>query len=273
MGGLASGARHALSERLLGSQNRPAGIAVRSREMAARLAAILVTLLAALVLTPASSLADGDPASDVLLGENVFYPYTPPVSTATQNALNAQTAAARQAGFPLKVALIASPVDLGVIPEVFGKPQAYANFLDQEISFYGRQPLLVVMAAGYGVQGMSATTAAAVRSLPKPAGRASEDLAKAAITAVGKLASAAGHPIKSSSSGSASSSGGSSSRTILLIALVLAALATAGVLMVLRHRETRSRRSQRRGGLRLSPSDGDRRVAREAPRRRRPPHR
>ena len=33
------------------------------------------------------------------------------------------------------------------------KPQQYAMFLDQEISFNGKQPLLVVMAAGYGSAG------------------------------------------------------------------------------------------------------------------------
>ena len=70
-----------------------------------------------------------------------------------QPTLNAETAAAKRAGFPIKVALIASPVDLGVIPDLFGKPQQYADFLDQEISFQGKQPLLVVMAAGYGVAG------------------------------------------------------------------------------------------------------------------------
>ncbi len=241
--------------------------------MAARLAVILATALAAIALGSSAARADGDPASDVLLGENVFYPYTPPVSAATQNALNAETAAAREAGFPIKIALIASPVDLGVIPEVFGKPQAYANFLDREISFQGPQPLLVVMAAGYGVQGMKATTAAAVRSLRKPAGGASNDLAKAAITAVGSLASAAGHPVKGGSAGSSSKAGGGSSRTILLIVLALGAVATAGALVMLRRREIRGRRSHNRRGLRLSPSDGGRRVAREAPRRRRPPRR
>ena len=123
--------------------------------MAIRLASIVCALLVAAMLVPAAALADGDPASDVLLGQNVFYPYQPPVSKSVAATLNAETAAAKRAGFPLKVALIASPVDLGVIPDLFGKPQKYADFLDQEISFQGKQPLLVVMAAGYGVQGLS----------------------------------------------------------------------------------------------------------------------
>src|SRR5271163_1216609 len=122
--------------------------------MPVRLAPLLVLFaLLAPTLGPAAARADGDPASDVLLGQNVFYPYTPAVSPAIQKTLDAETTAASRAKFPIKVALIASPVDLGVIPDLFGKPQKYADFLDQEISFQTKQPLLVVMSAGYGVEG------------------------------------------------------------------------------------------------------------------------
>ena len=130
-----------------------------------KLTSIATTVLAAAALIPASALADGDPASDVLLGENVFYPYTPPVSAALQKTLNTETAAARRAHFPIKVALIASPADLGMIPDLFNKPQKYADFLDQEISFQNKQLLLVVMPAGYGVQGLPATAISATASL------------------------------------------------------------------------------------------------------------
>src|SRR4030088_2524992 len=141
----------------------------RRSRVGAQLAATLVMLVLVLAsLHPASAIADGDPASDVLLGENVFYPYSPPVSATLQKTLNAETAAAAKAHVPIKVALIASPVDLGVIPGVFGKPQAYAQFLDQEISFQKKQPLLVVMSTGYGVQGMSAAATRAAASLSKP---------------------------------------------------------------------------------------------------------
>ena len=92
-----------------------------------RAAATLSALAALRCCGPRAARADGDPASDVLLGENVFYPYAPPVSPALQKTLNAETAAAKAAGFPLKVALIAAPVDLGVIPDLFGKPQQYAD--------------------------------------------------------------------------------------------------------------------------------------------------
>ena len=77
----------------------------------------------------------GDPASNVLLGESVFYPYQPATSRPLRASLNSATAAAAKEHFPLKVALIGSRIDLGIIPQLFGKPQAYARYLDVEISF------------------------------------------------------------------------------------------------------------------------------------------
>jgi len=175
----------------------------------------------------------------VLLGEDVFYPYSPPVSASLERTLNAETAAAAKAKFPIKVALIASPVDLGVIPDLFGKPQQYADFLDQEISFQTRQPLLVVMPAGFGVQGVPAPAKAAVATLAKPAGSTSDALARAALVAVSKLASAAGHPVHGvpgAPGGEGERSGSGSGRTILLVALILAAVGSAGALLAIRRR-------------------------------------
>jgi hypothetical protein len=209
--------------------------------MASRLAGALAAILIALTLVPAAAFADGDPASDVLLGENVFYPYSPPTSAAAQTTLNSETAAATRAGFPIKVALIGSPVDLGVIPDLFGKPQQYADFLDQEISFRGKQPLLVVMAAGYGTQGLNSTAAHLATVLPKPAGRTSTALATAAVGAVAKLAAASGHPLKGVP-GVAGSASGSSSSTVIVVVLALAALGTAAALVALRRRQAASPR-------------------------------
>jgi MYXO-CTERM domain-containing protein len=199
------------------------------------LALALAAVLLIGALTPRGALGDGDPASDVLLGENVFYPYTPPVSPAIQKRLDAVTVAAKRAGFPIKVALIASPVDLGVIPDLFGHPQKYADFLDQEISFQTRQPLLVVMAAGYGVQGVGRAVRDAASALHKPAGMTSTDLAQAAITAVAKLGAAAGHPVQGAPASSTEGSSGSS--TGLVIALAAAAALIAAALVFLRRRQ------------------------------------
>ena len=205
--------------------------------MARRLASLLAAMLLVGAVAPALTLADGDPASDVLLGQNVYYPYSPTVPRAVQSKLGAETAAAKKAGLPIKVALIASPVDLGVIPELFNRPQDYAKFLDKEISFQHTQPLLVVMAAGYGTQGAGARAAAAIGALPKPTGKTSTDLAQAATTAVAKLAAADGHPIKGVPASTSGSSSGGSSTTPLLIGLIVAAVLVAGALILLRRRQ------------------------------------
>jgi hypothetical protein len=205
----------------------------------------------ALPLGSSPARADGDPASDVLLGENVFYPYTPPVSPSLRKALDAEAAAAGRAHFPIKIALIHSPLDLGAVPNLFDKPQQYANFLDQEISFQGRRPLLVVMPDGYGVQGLNAASAAVAGSLAKPGGVASDDLARAGVRAVGALAAAGGYEVgagqKSSPAGS-----GPGATTIVLIALVSAAIAAATIPLARRRREVSLRRhrvpSRRDGG-------------------------
>jgi hypothetical protein len=215
--------------------------------MACRLARILSVVLAAATLgvlcpalSPPAARADGDPASDVLLGEDVFFPYAPQVTAALQHTLNAETAAARKAHAPIKVALIDSPVDLGVIPDLFDKPQQYADFLDQEISFQSKQPLLVVMPAGYGTQGLPAQAASAIAALPKPAGKQSNDLARAAVVAIARLAAAEGHPITGVHGAPSSASSGGGSNSTILVILLAAALVTATALVVItvRRRQT-----------------------------------
>ena len=207
-----------------------------------RLVGLLAALaLAVVALVPALARGDGDPASDVLLGANVFYPYNPPVSSSLQKKLNAETAATAKAHLHLKVALIAGPYDLGVVPQMFGQPQQYADFLDQELRLFlgPHPPLLVVMPAGYGVQGLPRAAISAAASLPKPSGPQSNDLARAAVAALPKLAAAAGHPISpAGGSGSDSGSGGS---TWILIVLAVVALAIAGSVLVARHRLARRR--------------------------------
>ena len=199
--------------------------------MNARAATLLCVLVVALALAPAAAQADGDPASDVLLGQSVFYPYQPPVSGTLQRQLNAETAAAARAHFPIKVALIESRIDLGVITQLFGKPQQYAKFLDQEISYPSPRPLLVVMAGGYGTAGLPRGAQTAVGSLRAPAGAGSNGLAQAAVTAVKTLAGAAGHPL-----GASSGSGVGGPTPYVAIALGAAALATAATLIASRRR-------------------------------------
>ena len=149
--------------------------------------------IATAALTPATALADGDPASDELIGANVFYPFSPPVAADLQKTLNSETAAAHAVHFPIKVALIASPADLGAIPSLFAKPQQYADFLEQEISYLDiRQLVLVVMPNGYGfyrTRGASTSEQSALSRLAPP-GRT---LVASALSAIQRLAAASGH--------------------------------------------------------------------------------
>lgn len=232
--------------------------------MIAHLPRLIVASIVAVMLAPAVARADGDPASDVLLGENVFYPYNPPVSQALQNRINAETAAASRAHFPIKVALIASPVDLGVIPNLFDQPQRYANFLDQEISFQNKQALLVVMPSGYGVQGLPRQATIAAESLTKPTGRQSNDLARAAILAVPKLAAAAGHPINNNLTDAPHASAASNDTMLIAAILALGALATAGTLITIRLRGGSTHRGNRDPNPSRSPAAS---PARRRPRR------
>jgi hypothetical protein len=215
---------------------------VRLRLLAALLALVAgAAALIVVILLVRSALADADPASDILVGSNVFYPYSPPVSADLQNALNAETTAASRVRFPIKVALIDRPPDLGALPVLFDKPQQYATFLDQEFGFLANPhpPLLVVMPDGYGVAGLPPAATAAARALPKPAGNQVNDLARAAIVGVRRLAAAAGHilpRITTSADG-----GGANSRPLIIGAVVVGALATAAAVIATRRRRSLGR--------------------------------
>jgi hypothetical protein len=201
--------------------------------MPVRILRTATALLAVALLTPVLAGADGDPASDTLLAQNVFYPYSPTVSPSLQRTLDGETSAATHAHFPIKVAIIASQLDLGVIPQLFHQPQTYAEFLEQEISYQHKQFLLVVMPSGYGVQGLGSAATLAAGSLAKPAGSRTDDLVHAAIVAVPKLAAAAGHPI---GRGVTSGSAGSGSTALIVAILALAATGTAALVIVIRRR-------------------------------------
>jgi hypothetical protein len=200
----------------------------------------LIAIAGALLLPASAALADADPASDVLVSSSVFFPYSKPVSSELQKTLNAETEAARRAHFPIKVALIGAPLDLGGLPSLFGMPQQYAKFLDQELAFNGKPPLLVVMPAGTGVAGLSPAASAAADALPKPAAKTSDDLARVAVAAIRKLATAARHPLGTISA--PSGGGGGSVFDDLAFGLVAAAAVLAAAnIIAFRRRQARSR--------------------------------
>jgi len=157
--------------------------------MPARTLVLAVLACLVLVATSAPARADGDPASDVLYTQDVFLPYARPSADVTDALQRQVDAVWSSKGARVKVAVIQSPTDLGSIPSLFGKPADYASFLGQELTLVYRGPLLVVMAAGFGVYDHDRSTAGELRVLAglKVGGSSSDDLTKAAATAVDRL--------------------------------------------------------------------------------------
>jgi hypothetical protein len=197
----------------------------------------LVLLAAAALAGPLSiALADVDPASDVLLLQNVFVPYHPKVCSELKDQLRSLTDKARGAGFPVKVALIGSKDDLGGAPQFYGDPPGYAKFLGQELGVFGPDvgknlnatPLMVVMPQGFGTYQVDKNAAAAAKTVSVPRKDDPNALARAVILALPKVATAAGHKLDSVKPASGCSKGGTS---FLVYLAPIALLLAAGVLL------------------------------------------
>jgi hypothetical protein len=151
------------------------------------LAAVAVT---AALLAPASR-ADGDPASDTLLNQSVFFPYTAPTQSA-QSALQQVVDRVYARGNRIKVAVIYDQTDLGAIPSLFDHPADYAHLLGVELGLWYVGPVLVVMPAGFGIYDGGRSTAAeeaVLRSLHADASNP-DDLTQSATDAVQHLMAA-----------------------------------------------------------------------------------
>ena len=180
--------------------------------------------------------ADADPASDVLPVQNVFVPYQPRISSSMQATLRGVTSAAAKAGFPIKIAIIATAQDLGGVPDFFNKPGPYARFLGSEISFTKPQPLLVVMPSGLGTSKVPPKAAAAISGMT--VGSGADGMAQTAVKAVEKMAAATGHKLgsfKGSGGG-----GGSSTALIFVGPLILLVL----VLVIVSYRRMGAEESE-----------------------------
>jgi hypothetical protein len=135
--------------------------------------------------------ADGDPASDVLITADTYVPFQG-VPKRSISQLNAAVAAVYKGRYRIKVAVIATKIDLGSVPSLFNKPQAYAKFLGQEIATAYVGPLLIVMPAGLGIYDGGRSTATESRVLKKLRVdvRTPDALTQLATTAVQKLRAA-----------------------------------------------------------------------------------
>ena len=197
----------------------------------------VLAVAAVLALTPGVASADGDPASDVLLLQDAYLPYAPGVPGPLGRTITTLLKTTRKAGFPLKLAIIADPKDLGAVPQFFGKPQQYAPFLQSEISFNSKRPLLVVMPAGYGAAALPKGSETGLQGLDPPKSGSGEDLGRSAIAAIVKLSAAAGHPVPTPKLPAAKGGGGGSTSPLIVFGVPVALLALGGVLAALRRRQ------------------------------------
>jgi hypothetical protein len=156
----------------------------------------------ALLVVPAAQ-ANGDPASDVLITQQVFIPFEAPISKSASEDLTKTLAAANKRGYTIRVAVIAFTGDLGTAVSLWRHPQAYAKFLGSELAFAYSNRLLVAMPAGFGVYHGKKPVAQEQRVLAKlEAGKTPTALTESAAQAVRALAAEQGIVLPKVSSGS-----------------------------------------------------------------------
>jgi hypothetical protein len=153
---------------------------------------LLVAAAAALVAVPAAH-ANGDPASDVLITNQVYIGPEVPISNGDRDALTETVAAANERGYPIRVALIPFTSDLGTAVSLWGHPQSYAKFLGSELAFAYTKRLLITMPSGFGIYHGRKPLAKEQRVLERiPPGKTPGGLAQSTSRAVRTLAATEG---------------------------------------------------------------------------------
>jgi hypothetical protein len=167
-----------------------------------RRAALLAALAVGLLAVPAAQ-ANGDPASDILITEQVFLPFEAPISKSASDELTKTVAAANKRGYTIRVAVIAFTGDLGTAVSLWRHPQDYAKFLGSELAFSYSNRLLVAMPSGFGFYHGRKPTAKEQRLLAKlKPGKTPTALTESTTQAVRALAAANGIVLPKFSSGS-----------------------------------------------------------------------
>ncbi len=184
------------------------------------LARVPVTLFvcATGLLLPAGAVAHGDPVSERLIEASLFVPPGAQTDSEAVRRLASTVRDADRAGFRIKVAVVAKASDLGPVSDLYREPQKLAEFLGLDLSalFRGGNGY------GYVLDGAREERSSRVLAdLPDP-GRDQTKQAEAAIAAVRRLATAAGHTIVLTKGGV------SESRDRITIA----AAATAGIALI-----------------------------------------
>jgi cytochrome oxidase Cu insertion factor (SCO1/SenC/PrrC family) len=222
-----------------------------------RSSAVLALAVALVVVSGGVARADGDPASDYLVANQVFLSSQSTGPLPAQRQLVAAVAAANRAGFAIRVAVIATEYDLGSVTELWRQPRTYARFLGVELSLvYRRQRLLVVMPNGFGFNWPGHATAPTYRLLATvPLGiGAGAGLASAAEAAIRRMARASGVALPPSQPAAGVGSmrpGGAGTLTIIgAVAGGIAALFAVAVLVTRARRRLAPRRERRPRALR-----------------------
>jgi hypothetical protein len=195
---------------------------------------LLVLAVAAVLLAAPAARADGDPASDYLLGQSLFVPPDDNVPQAYQDQLQSAITAAKARGYVIRVALIGTRYDMGSVSVLYRKPQQYARFLGKELAFVYKGRLLVVMPNGLAVSkgGNAAPAEQRVVAGIRPPGTDGSAMAAAATTAVSRLAGVPAPPL-----GHVAGSSTGRDRIVIAAAAIVAAALVAGVLFLLRRRK------------------------------------
>jgi cytochrome oxidase Cu insertion factor (SCO1/SenC/PrrC family) len=184
---------------------------------------IAVALMAA--VRPPFALADGDPASDYLVGNQVFLTAQSSAESPSGRQLLSLVRAANRARFSIRVAVISSEYDLGGVTALWRKPRIYARFLGLELSAAYKQRLLVVMPNGFGFNWPGHQTEPEYRVLAKiPIGAGAGGVAAAADTAVRRLAAAGGVAVPTSSRTATTAGRSHAGSSVAIIAAAAAAL-------------------------------------------------
>lgn len=154
---------------------------------------VSLALVLVILATAPAARADDDPASDVLLSQDVFYGDGIDLESKPAAQLPAMLATAREHGLPIKIALISAFTDLGSVTHLWLMPADYARYLATELSLVYRGRLLIVMRNGYAIlddQNLRGSDRRVLSRLEPPR-RAARFLSHA-IEAVRKVAAANG---------------------------------------------------------------------------------
>jgi hypothetical protein len=192
-----------------------------------RRTALLLAALGAACTLATTARADGDPASDYLLGSQVFLPFDAKLPQDRQREFTSLVAATNKAGYTIRVAIISSAYDMGAVTSLWRKPRTYARFLALEIGFVYRQRLLIVMPNGFGFNWPKHPSTREYALLSKiPIGHGNVALLDAAQAAVQQLGAANGVQVTATGT-----KGHSKSRDRVKIILASVALIAIAVLI------------------------------------------